>query len=174
MVGLCVVASGASAGLRAQADARALTLGKAAYVNKVTNDQRTALVPPAGQRFLWVTAKATRAPQVIDLTKVAVVSGTTTAPLIGVDSIWDGDPKEFSMIAPAQKASGGTIPPPEETKSAGSTAFAFTPGKGATLTINAPSSVCLLFAVPSSMQGGRIKGLDAKDLQVPPAAAAPK
>ncbi len=174
MVGLCVVASGASAGLRAQADARALTLGKAAYVNKVTNDQRTALVPPAGQRFLWVTAKATRAPQVIDLTKVAVVSGTTTAPLIGVDSIWDGDPKEFSMIAPAQKASGGTIPPLEETKSAGSTAFAFTPGKGATLTINAPSSVCLLFAVPSSMQGGQIKGLDAKDLQVPPAAAAPK
>src|SRR5580765_1975375 len=108
------------------AAAPTVTLVRAALAPEATNDQRTAIAPAAGQTFLWVTAKADGAPQAIDLTKVAVVRGATSSPLIGVDSAWDGDPKQFSMISPVRRVKTGSLADPlEESRSEGTLSLAF-------------------------------------------------
>jgi hypothetical protein len=87
--------------------------------------------------------------QTIDLTKVSVMSGATSSSLFGVDGTHDGDPTRFAMIAPAQLKGAALDKPLEESWSVGSIAFAFTPGKTATLKIiQPPQSFCLLFSVP--------------------------
>ena len=95
---------------------------------EATNDMREKMSPAAGQQFLWVTVKAADA-QTINLTKVAVAVGANAAPLIGVDSEWDGDPKQFSMIAPVTLVKTGKPSDPMEMTHGGALAFAFTPGK---------------------------------------------
>ena len=152
------------------------TLVRAALAPEATNDQRTAIAPAAGQTFLWVTAKADGAPQAIDLTKVAVVSGTSSSPLIGVDSAWDGDPKQFSMIAPVRLVKTGSLSDPlEESRSEGTLSFAFTPGKAATLKVlTPPASFCLLFSVPTEFKTGTVSGLGAVPLALPAFTAAAK
>jgi hypothetical protein len=145
-----------------------VTLVKAALAPEATNDQRTVMVPEAGQTFLWVTVKIADAPATIDLAKVALTSGTATLPLIGADSVWDGDPKQFSMIAPVHLKSGKLNDPLEESRSVGSIAFKFTPGKAATLMVNTPpQSFCLLFGVPKAFKTGKITGLGAAPLPLP-------
>jgi hypothetical protein len=157
---------------RAQAGAEAVALTRAAVAAEITNDQRQVLMPPQGQTFLWVTAKASVA-QTIDLTKVAVSANGASFRLVGVDSAWDGDPKQFSMIAPAQTKDGKAKEPLEETRSEGTVSFAFTPGKTATLTIiRPPASVCLLFAVPAGIKTAQVTGIGAKPLPVPALTAA--
>lgn len=153
---------------RAQTTAPAFALSKAAIAMEMTNDQRVALNPPPGQAFLWVTAKASGTPQTIDLTKVAVAASGSSFPLVGVDSAWDGDPKQFSMIARARTKDGKTIDPLEETRSEGTVAFEFAPGKAAVLKVlRPPASVCLLFAVPQGFTSGQVTGLGAKPLPLP-------
>ena len=156
------------------AAAPTVTLVRAALAPEATNDQRTAIAPAAGQMFLWVTAKADGAPQAIDLTKVAVVSGATSSPLIGVDSAWDGDPKQFSMIAPVRLVKTGSLSDPlEESRSEGTLSFAFTPGKAATLKVlTPPASFCLLFGVPKAFKTGTVSGLGAAPLALPALTAA--
>jgi len=155
----------------AQAGAAA-KLGESAVVAEATNDSRQAIVPEAGQKFLWVKTTVGAA-QTIDLTRVAVQSGAETLPLIGVDAMYDGDPKQFSMIAPFRVKTGAAkVSPLEQTKSAGSIAFAFTPGKTATVkVITPPQSFCLLFAVPAAFKpgGAKVKGLGPADLTLPAA-----
>src|SRR5258708_7820361 len=124
---------------RAQAAPTAkFTLDKAAVAMEITNDQREPLVPAPGQTFLWITATESGVPQTVDLTKVAVTSSGASFPLIGVDSAWGGDPKQFSMIAPARTKEGKMYAPLEETRSVGTIAFAFTPGKTAELKVISP------------------------------------
>jgi hypothetical protein len=53
------------------------------------------------------------------LTKVVVAVNGARFPLVGVDSAWDGDRKQFSMIARARTKGGRTIDPLEETRSEG-------------------------------------------------------
>ena len=145
-----------------------ITLDKAGLAPEVQNDQRTALAAAPGHQFLWITATGAGAPGTIDLTKVTLTSGGTTSPLLGVDAMWDGDPKAFSMIAPAHLKTGAAVSPLEESKSAGSIAFAFTPGKTATVKVNStPQSFCLLFDVPAAFAGGQVSGLAAQPLPVP-------
>jgi hypothetical protein len=145
-----------------------VTLVKAALAPEAKNDERTVMVPEAGQTFLWVTATVADAPATLDLTKVAVTSGTATFPLIGADSVWDGDPKQFSMVAPVHLKSGKLNDPLEESRSVGSIAFAFTPGKAATLRVNTPpQSFCLLFGVPKDFKTGKVTGLGAAPLPLP-------
>ena len=147
-----------------------VTLNKAAFVAEVSNDQREPLVPAAGQKFLWVKASASQA-QTIDLTKVVLASGTTTIPLIGVDSAFDGDPQQFSMIAPARLKNGKMAEPLEESRSVGTVAFTFNPGKPATATLKViapPQAICLLFAVPATFKTGEIRGLGPAGLKLPP------
>jgi hypothetical protein len=155
------------------ARAPTVTLVRAALAPQATNDQRTAIAPAARQAFLWVTAMADGA-QAIDLTKVAVVSGPASSPLIGVDSAWDGDPKQFSMIAPVLLVKTGKLSDPlEETRSEGTLSFAFTPGKAATLKVlTPPASFCLLFSVPKAFKTGTVRGLGAAPLALPALAAA--
>ena len=63
---------------------------------------------------------------------------------------------------------GETCDPLEESRSVGSVAFAFTPGKAATLKIiEPPQSVCLLFVVPAGLKTGQIKGLSAAAMNLP-------
>ena len=162
-----VLASAAPA--PAQTGAPALALIRDAVASEITNDQREALIPPSGQTFLWVTAKASGAAQTIDLTRVALTGNDASFPLVGVDSAWDGDPKQFSMIGRARTKDGKTKDPLEETRSDGSVAFAYTPGKLAELKIlRPPASVCLLFAVPVGFKTGQIAGLGTKALVLPP------
>src|SRR5262245_65990270 len=95
-----------------------VTLVRAARATEGTNDERTAIVPAAGQTFLWVTVKVEGAPTTIDLTKVALVGDAGSSPLIGVDSTWDGEPKQRSMIAPVTLAKTGKLSEPmQETRS---------------------------------------------------------
>jgi len=147
-------------------------LGESAIVTDATNDSRQAIVPEAGQKFLWIKATVAAA-QTIDLTKVAVQSGAETLPLVGVDAMYDGDPKQFSMIAPFRVRGGAAkVSPLEQTKSVGTISFAFTPGKTATLkVITPPQSVCLLFAVPATLQATamKVKGFGPADLTLPAA-----
>ena len=146
----------------------AYVLSKAATAAEITNDQRVTLLPPSGQTFLWATLNASGSAQTIDLTKVAVAGGGASFPLVGVDSAWDGDPKQFSMMARARTKDGRTIEPLEETRSEGSVAFAFTPGKIAQLKIiRPPASVCLLFVVPQGFSAGQVSGLGAKPAALP-------
>ena len=148
-------------------------LGASSVVAEATNDLRQTIVPEAGQKFLWIKATLAGAAQTIDLTKVTVQSGGDMAALIGVDAMFDGDPKQFSMIAPVRvKGGAAKTPPLEETKSAGPITFAFTPGKVASLKLmTPPQSVCLLFAVPATFQAGgvKVKGLGTTDLSLPAA-----
>ena len=123
---LAIVPIGALPGAPAGAAASA-TLVEAALAPETTNDGKSVMVPDAGQAFLWVTARMDAA-AIVDLTKVSVVSGATTFPLLGV-SLWDGDPVKFSMIVPVHLKSGKLSDPLEESSSAGSIAFVFTPGK---------------------------------------------
>jgi len=171
---LTALTAGMSAQPAAQAGGgvTAVTLPKAALSMEVSNDQRTLLAPGAGQRFLWVTTTVSGAPQTIDLTKVVLVSGADSFKLLGVDSAFDGDPKQFSMIAPVVAKGGKTLEPFEETRSVGTISFAFTPGKTAALkVITPPQSFCLLFIVPQSFRTGQINGLGAKPLTLPALAA---
>jgi hypothetical protein len=141
-------------------------LKEAGLLQEIKNNQRETLTPPAGQAFLWIKATASQA-VTIDLTKVAVTSGATSSTLSGVDANYGGDPTRFVMIAPALK-NGALIQPLEQTGSDGSIAFAFTPGKTATVKIlQPPQSFCLLFSVPRAFQTGQVKGLGAEDLKVP-------
>ena len=136
---------------------------------EATTDQTVVVVPPDGQKFLWVSAKLASAPQTIDLTKIAIVNATARYPLLGVDSAFGGDPKMFSMIAPVPAKKGGIHEPLEESRSIGIIAFAFTPGKSATLKVNdASAAFCLLFAVPPTFQMGQVRGLAAQDIGLPP------
>jgi hypothetical protein len=113
--------------------------------------------------------KVEGAPQTIDLTKVAIASTGTSSPLIGVDSAWDGDPKQFSMIAPVTLVKTGKLSDPmEETRSEGTISFAFTPGKTATLKVlTPPVSFCILFSVPKAFKTGSVSGLGAAPLPLP-------
>lgn len=143
-------------------------LSKGAIATEITNDERVTLLPPTGQAFLWATLKASGPAQTIDLTKVVLNAGSGSFPLAGVDSAWDGDPKQFSMMARARTRDGKTLDPLEETRSEGSVAFAFTPGKKAELKIiRPPASVCLLFVVPQNFSVGQVAGLGAKPLALP-------
>lgn len=152
----------------AQGGTAAFALSKAATATQATTDQRVTLIPPAGQTFLWATLNASGGAQTIDLTKVAVSSGGASFPLVGVDSAWDGDPKQFSMIAQARTKDGKSIDPLEETRSEGTVAFAFTPGKIAQLKIiRPPAAVCLLFVVPQGFSAGQVTGLGAKPVTLP-------
>ncbi len=152
--------------------AAAVKLDKAGLAAEIKNDQRVLLVPGAGKRFLWVTATASGAAQSLDLTKVILAAGSGTFPLIGVDSAWDGEPKQFSMIARASAKDGRALEPLEESRSVGTIGFAFSPGKSAVLkVITPPQSFCLLFAVPDSFRTGQIGGLGAKPIPLPPLAA---
>jgi len=156
------------ADVAAATQAPAIKLDKAALAAEVTNDQGLVIVPPAGQRFLWVTATAAGAPVTFDLTKVTVSFSQAALPLVGVDSAWGGDPKQFSMIARAARKTGGMLDPLEETRSVGTIGFAFTPGKTAALKVIAPpQSFCLLFVVPDSFKTGQVQGLGAKPLALP-------
>ncbi|HUL74127.1 MAG TPA: hypothetical protein VLT86_13555 [Vicinamibacterales bacterium] len=150
----------------------AMTLTKAGLAATVNNNQKQALAPAAGETFLWVSATASAA-ETLDLTRIAVVDGPSSSPLLGVDSTWDGDPKAFSMIAPVHLQAGNTLQAPmEQSSSDGSSAFAFTPGKGATLKISKPPvSFCLVFAVPRGFRSGQVKGLGAANLPLPALAA---
>jgi hypothetical protein len=150
-----------------------VTLVRAALAPEATNDSREAIAPPAGRAFLWVTVKAEDAPT-IDLTKLAVANGANASPLIGVDSAWDGDPKQFSMIAPVTLVKTGKLSDPmDESRSDGTLRFAFTPGKSATLTVlKPPVSFCLLFSVPKDFKTGTLNGLGAAALPLPAVTAA--
>ena len=108
------ISLGSASGLAfAQTDARStVTLDRAALSPEVSNDQRLVLVPGAGRQFLWVAATLSGAPHAVDLTKVILVSGSEKIPLIGVDSAFGGEAKQFSMIAPARSKDGK---PPERT-----------------------------------------------------------
>jgi hypothetical protein len=144
-----------------------ITLNKATLASEVTTDQREPIVPEAGQKFLRVSTTLSLQ-QTIDLTKVSLVNGTASSPLIGVDSAHDGDPKQFSMTAPVRLKGGKMHDPLEETRSVGSIAFAFTPGKVANLKIiEPPQTFCLLFAVPQAFKTGQIKGLTGVALALP-------
>lgn len=158
--------------LQGQAAKAPFTLDKAATAAEISNDQRTALVPAAGQTFLWISATGS-GPRTVDLTKVAVTSGASKAPLIAVDSAFAGDPKQFSMIAPVKAKDGTMSDPLEETRSIGIIGFAFEPGKTAQLKIIGPqASFCLLFSVPQAFRTGQVTGLGARPLAVPALTAA--
>jgi hypothetical protein len=147
-------------------------LTKAAVAAEAKTDQRDMMAPQAGKQFLWVSATLSGSDKPIDLTKVTLTSGTASYPLVGVDSVWGGDPNQFSMIAPVTLKTGKTRDALEETRSTGDVAFAFTPGKVATLTVlRPPQSVCLLFLVPQSVHGGQVMGMGATALAVPAMAA---
>ena len=150
------------------------TLVRAGVTAEATNDMREKMSPAAGQAFLWVTVKAD-APQTIDLTRVKLAVGAGAAPLLGVDSAWDGDPKQFSMIAPVTLVKTGKLSDPMEmTRSEGTLAFAFAPGKAATLKVEKPpASFCLLFSVPKDFKAGAVSGLGAAPLPVPAPTAQP-
>ena len=152
----------------AAAPAAKVTLVRAALAPEATNDMRQAMAPAAGRAFLWVTVRAEDA-ETIDLTKVAVASGPSASPLIGVDSAWDGDPKQFAMIAPVTLVKTGKLSEPmEESRSEGTLRFAFTPGKSATLTVlKPPASFCLLFSVPQAFKTGTLNGFGAAPLALP-------
>jgi hypothetical protein len=147
---------------------KSVKLEKAGLLQEITNSQKRVMVPPTGQAFLWIMATDSQV-QTIDLTKVSVTSGgATSSSLFGVDGTHDGDPTRFAMIAPAQLKGAALDKPLEESWSVGSIAFAFTPGKAATLKIiQPPQSFCLLFSVPRAFQTGQVKGLGAEDLKVP-------
>lgn len=143
-------------------------LKKAAIAAQITSDQRDAISPESGQQFLWVSVTLSGAPQTIDLTKVVLASGAASYPLVGVDSVWDGDAKQFSMTAPIKLRTGKVRDPLEESRSVGTIAFAFTPGKLATLTVNQPpQSFCLVFLVPQAVHTGQVKGLTGVGLPLP-------
>lgn len=168
---MCVVAAtfllSAGAVLAQTGAGPAAKLDKAALSDEVKNDQRLALAPAPGKKFLWVSTTLSSA-QAVDLTKVVLTSGGEKTPLIGVDSVWGGDPKQFSMVAPARAKDGRALEPLEETRSDGSVSFAFSPGKAATLKVlRPPQTVCLLFSVPQAFRTGEISGLDAKALPLP-------
>ncbi len=172
MTRMAVLAAGvavlAGVGVHGQAGTT-VKLTKAALAADAKTDQRQMIVPAAGQKFLWISATLSGAATTIDLTKVAVTAGTASLPLIGVDSAFDGDPSQFSMIAKATlKDTGASKDPLEETRSVGSIGFAFTPGKVASLKANTPPvSFCLLFSVPSTFTTGQVKGLGPTPLAVP-------
>ncbi len=141
---------------------------RTAIAPEVTTDQRDAVAPEPGQQFLWVSTTLSGAPQTIDLTKVALMNGAASYPLVGVDSVWDGDPKQFSMIAPIKLKTGKTRNPLELSRSVGPISFAFTPGKLATLKVTQPpQSFCLAFLVPQAVRGGQVKGLTGVPLPIP-------
>jgi hypothetical protein len=151
-----------------------VTLVRAGTTAEATNDSREKMAPAAGQTFLWVTVKAADV-QTIDLTKVAVAVGAGSAPAIGVDSAWDGDPKQFSMIAPVILVKNGKLSDPMEmTRSEGTLRFAFAPGKAATLKVEKPpASFCLLFSVPKGTKAGTLSGLGGGALPLPPLTSNP-
>jgi hypothetical protein len=145
---------------------------KSAVAPEITTDQRDVVTPEAGQQFLWVSTTLSGAPQTVDLTKLALVNGTASYPLVGVDSVWDGDPKQFSMIASIKLKTGKTRDPLELSRSVGPISFAFTPGKVATLKVSQPpQSFCLAFLVPQAVRGGQVKGLTGVPLTIPTIAA---
>jgi hypothetical protein len=149
-----------------------VTLTKSSVAAEVKTDQRDVMAAEAGKRFLWVSATLAGGQKPIDLTKVALTNGSDSYPLIGVDSVWGGDPNQFSMIAPVKLKSGKVRDPLEESRSTGDVAFAFTPGKVATMTVlRPPQSVCLLFLVPASVHTGQLKGLSATPMALPAAAS---
>jgi len=155
---LCVVVVSAASNV---------TLVRAGVASDATNDMREKMAPAAGQTFLWVTVKAADV-QTIDLTKVSVAIGANAAPLIGVDSEWDGDPKQFSMIAPVMLVKTGKLSGPMEMTHGPAIKFAFTPGKLATLKIEKPpASYCLLFSVPKDFKTGTVSGLGGAPLPLP-------
>ena len=169
-VAVFVAFAGAPAVFAAEGGTEATVgLGKATLGDAVSNDQKEMLAPGPGKRFLWVAAKLSGPPMVVDLTKVALVSGSETFTLIGVDSAHDGEAKEFSMIAQALSNSGKVGDPLPETRSTGFVSFAFSPKtKTATLKLlQPPETVCLLFSVPSTLKAGQINGLGAKPLPLP-------
>ena len=164
---LVTAAAGIPAAQR-QTQAPAFRLDKAAIVDQITNDGKRPLVAQNGMRFVWIKATALKTPQTIDLTKVEITGTPTKLPLVGVDSAFDGDPTQFSMIAAERIKNGPLVQPMEETKSDGKVEFAFTPGKTATLKfLTGTPSVCLLFAVFPGFTTGQVAGLGAAPLPVP-------
>lgn len=155
------------AGGTIEARAKIVTLNKAGLLTEATNSQKRVIVPAAGQTFLWVKATASAA-QTIELTRISLTGGASSSTLLGVDGTFDGDPKRFAMIGSATLKDGGPSAPLEESWSVGSIAFAFAPGRTATLTIiQPPQAFCLLFSVPKAFQTGQIRGLGPADLTVP-------
>ena len=147
--------------------AKTVTLKKAGILAEATDSQKRVIVPAAGQMFLWVKATASAA-QTIDLTRVSLVGGASSATVLGVDGTFDGDPKRFAMIGSSTLKDGGPSAPLEESWSVGSMAFAFTPHQTATLQIiEPPQSFCLLFSVAKAFQTGQITGLGSTELSVP-------
>lgn len=143
-------------------------LTQAAAAAEVKTDQRDVMTPEVGLHFVWVSAALSGPQKPIDLTKVALTKGGASYPLVGVDTVWGGDPNQFSMIAPIKLKTGKTRDPLEETRSTGDVAFAFTPGKVATMNVlKPPQSVCLLFLVPQAVSAGQVKGLTAAALPIP-------
>ena len=171
ILALCAVPTIATAQAGAKA---AITLDEAALAGEVKTDQRVMIAPESGKQFVWVKATLAGAPQTIDLTKVAIAGASASYPLVGVDSVFGGDPSQFSMISTVTLKTGKTWDPLEETRSDGSIKFAFTPGKLATLqVITPPQSFCLLFVVPSTFKTGTVTGLAADAKPLPALTAKP-
>jgi hypothetical protein len=168
MVALLLAAILAAPALIHAQGAPKISLAKAAVTAEAKNDERQVIAPASGQTFLWVTAAVAGAPTTIDLTKITLTSGAMKGRLVGVDAVYDGDPKEFSMIADVHLKTGAVLTPLEETKSVGTIGFAFTPGKTATVkVVSPPQSFCLLFEVPAALKSGTINGLGPTPLPVP-------
>jgi len=164
---LATVAAGIPAAQR-QTQAPAFKFEKAAIVDSITSDQKKPLVAPNGNRFVWIKATALKVPQTIDLTKVEITGTPSKLPLFGVDSAFDGEPTQFSMIQAARVKNGPLVQPMEITRSEGKVEFAFTPGKTATLKfLNGTPSVCLLFAVFPGFTTGQVAGLGAAPIPIP-------
>jgi hypothetical protein len=164
---LVTVAAGIPTAQR-QTQTPAFRFDKAAVVDQITNDQKRPLVAPNGNKFLWIKVTALKVPQTIDLTKVEITGTPSKLPLFGVDSAFDGDPTQFSMIAAARIKNGPLVQPMEETRSEGKVEFAFTPGKTATLKfLTGTPSVCLLFAVFPTFTTGQVVGLGPAPIPIP-------
>jgi hypothetical protein len=165
---IATVAAGIPAAQRQTAAAPAFKLEKAAIVDQITNDQKRPLVAQRGNRLVWIKATALRAPQTIDLMKVEIIGTPIKLPLVGVDTAFDGEPTQFSMIAAERLKNGPVVEPLEQTRSDGPVTFAFTPGKTASLKINSGTpSVCLLFAVFPGFTSGQVTGLGPTPMPIP-------
>ena len=143
---LATVAAGIPAAQR-QTQTPAFKLDKAAILDQITNDQKRPLVAQQGMRFVWIKATALKAPQTIDLTKVEITGTPSKLPLVGVDSAFDGDPTQFSMIA-AERIKNGPSSSRWKKQNRMARSSSRSPGKTATLKfLTGTPSVCLLFAV---------------------------
>jgi hypothetical protein len=112
ILALCAVPTIATAQAGAKA---AVTLDEATLAGEVKTDQRVMIAPESGKQFVWVKATLAGVPQTIDLTKVAIAGASASYPLVGVDSVFGGDPSQFSMISAVKLKTGKAGDPLEET-----------------------------------------------------------